>query len=494
MPHHCPLRASITFVSLFITLGCVTLPAINDLLTDEATPSSEVFESQSLATSTPTRPTDASFAGSFRLISSWFGKAVQSPGVMIRFPKDEVAAQKTREALEDLNAINYPYAILVENPHPESSIQSASFWVKAYDSLGKFLGEAGVTDYSVWSGDKIVISGENTILIPKETTISEMKYSDIQVIYREEEPSGSSGTNTDFSVDQVAFWPCSNEKVQAAALIQSHAQAPIIFPTFTAIAYDANGNIVGTGETTNGSYYMVPGQTYPVAIPVNITGSVVSVDFYPTLRDDSIQPGKPVKFSFPTVEDLGFSMHHGGAWYAAIVQNGNLLESTRKVGYLLVFYGADGVVASVVESWREFNFAEETWIIEGWAAIPCTPEIVSMSVLFVDSGEADPLPVDLAANPLSAQDAAFSLDSSGKGWDRVQVSVTNALNEAVLAEIAVVAYDANGRIIGGHQPLSDGLVTVPANGTISLDYESTLLDGTVKIVVYPMPWRWVSEE
>jgi hypothetical protein len=58
---------------------------------------------------------------------------------------------------------------------------------------------------------------------------------------------------------------------------------------------------------------------------------------------------------------------------------------------------------------------------------------------------------------------------------------------AVLAEIAVVAFVANGKIIGGHQPLSDGLVPVPANGTISLDYESTLPDGTVKIVVYPMP-------
>ncbi len=509
MQNHRPALKLIVIVLVFSILpGCISTPAVSITPFTAATstfqpinpgliaPVSDPTATGGSVIETPTSQAWVAEPKSFEIISAWHGKPVLSQTFMITYPlNDEVAAKKTIEAAESMQEASFRSVILVNNPFPGRPVQSAHFQATVYDEAGSVLGIAEVIDNSVCAQDTIVISGRGALLIPKGTTPGDVTFSDVQVEYGTAEPTDNQGVGDIFSVARVKFWPSAFVNGQVTALVQSHASAPITFPTITAFAFDAQGNLIGAGENVV-DYYWYPEEFYPVSFPIEVTGSneqVGRVEMCATLRSDSIHAERSDERVFPKVVEQGFTISETAMWYAASLRNAPELMATRRLDYLVIFYDAEGAVVNVIKDYFSSEFWHETWAITKNALLPAGYEqIASMEMIFIDldDGAIDAQPSPLPANPLRCENVIFTFDNTGDNWGTLSATVVNTAERNVYANFYALAYNTSGALIGGNDYMAaapgasypvDGY---PANGSTSITLRTRLPADTTSVALY----------
>ncbi|MGV8049202.1 MAG: hypothetical protein AB2L21_02440 [Anaerolineaceae bacterium] len=227
-----------------------------------------------------------------------------------------------------------------------------------------------------------------------------------------------------------------------------------------AVAYNANGEIIGGGNTY--AEFVPAEDKIGISIPSLVSGTAVRVEIYPWISAYSASLEGGSWWNNIKVENWNFAVTAD----RQIAGGAELINITDKVltgtYYIITVYDDQDRVCLVDKNFINFMLPGETlYFSPGILSSPPSSEPAHVDMLIIpgEFGE-----YDLAYNPLVTSQALLFADQDTL---TVQVSVLNNLNASIsTALITVVLEDEKGNIIGGGQAYASLL---PANSSAQVE-------------------------
>ena len=164
------------------------------------------------------------------------------------------------------------YGFIVENPNADQPFESSLYQVAAYDDSGTVVGTDNGYISLILGGQKLGVGG--TISVTHGTSATRLE---VQVL--KGDPS-STKTAQIFSTENVNFVPDSYFP-KVTGVVKNLTAETIDDVEVSAIAYDANGNIIGGGY---GYVDFVPANGQSAAeASVTVSGTPATVELYPNI-------------------------------------------------------------------------------------------------------------------------------------------------------------------------------------------------------------------
>ncbi|MFZ3070801.1 MAG: FxLYD domain-containing protein [Anaerolineaceae bacterium] len=227
-----------------------------------------------------------------------------------------------------------------------------------------------------------------------------------------------------------------------------------------AIAYNANGEIIGGGNAN--AEFVPPEDRIGVSVPVAITEVPARVEIYPWISSYSASLEGGSWWNNIKIEDWNFILtaDHQVAGGAILT---NITDRILTGSYYIITVSDEQDQVCLVEK-NFINYflpGEAQYFSPGVLTAPASssPTHVDLIVIPGEFGE-----YDLAYNPLVTSQSILLTDQA---TPTVRVTVLNNLNASISTVlVTTLLLDAQGTIIGGGQTYSGAL---PANSSLDVD-------------------------
>lgn len=164
------------------------------------------------------------------------------------------------------------FGFIVENPNPGLAVEDSRYQVAVYDANGTVIGTDSSYITVLFPGQKLGIAGQ--VFLPDGATAASI---DVQVKPGQYEPFDPVPTFTTENVQYVGdqYFP------KVTGIVKSPYQKDLEHIRVSAIAYDANGAIIGGGFTFLD--FVPAGGQAAAEVSVTTTGAPASVEMYPSI-------------------------------------------------------------------------------------------------------------------------------------------------------------------------------------------------------------------
>jgi hypothetical protein len=393
-----------------------------------------------VATPTAEAPTTTTDAQGLKLISKGFG-------------------QNKRSAVA---------AFVVENTNQNLAAERTAYQVAVYDKSGAVIkAESG---YMTLILPTQRIGEAVSLFLPEGAIIDHV---DVQIKPGNFQPTDAVDT---FTHDKVVLRPgLIGDRV--TAIIKSPFQRDFDEVHVAAIAYDAQGVIIGGGSDFVG---FVPAQGQ-AAVDIGVTTSkpAAKFDLFPSLSELSLL-GANVAAAPPGSQTLrltgkGYGQKGTSVSYAFLVENPNSSYSVERSRYQVAAYAADGTVLRTSSGFLTLLLPNQKSGEAGSLFVEGNAVVARLDVQ-IESGtytSSDPLPTFGSSN-VTFRPGTFSATVTGIVKSPYQKDVK-------LVQVAAVVYDQSGSIIGGGTTILD---FVPANGQAAVEVPVTVGKTPAKVELY----------
>jgi hypothetical protein len=373
------------------------------------------------------------------------------------------------------------YAFFLENPNSDLAVVDTQFQVVGYDASGSVLATANVEVPAIFPGERLALGGLSSLNVPENTQVDKLE---VQAS-REGEARRFEIQGSPFKTDKVSYFHTEYRDF-ASGLIQNLVEdGSLTHVAVTAIAFDANGKIIGAGSNNYVPFIPAGGQI-GVVIDMHMTTDDIPAQFelYPTLSYgwEVIKTAE----QGPTAEVIatGFSQEeYGSVNFAFIARNPSADKPVQYAQYQATAFDELGLVVAVSTGSVSLIFPGESLGLAGLMSAPEKKTVARVEVVFApppgdqyDSWNLEKL--GLKENPLTAEAPKYFDDRYNP---KVTGIVKNAYTKEVNANVTVVAYNAAGEIIGGGYTF----VTIPAEGQAAIEVYVRVSEKPDRIEVYP---------
>ena len=288
----------------------------------------------------------------------------------------------------------------------------------------------------------------------------------------------SPATPTSFNVVSSTFTHYQDGDLVTGELHNTSAQQ-INGVKVTALAFDANGQIVGAAESISDSYFIPASSTAPVALMITSTGTPVQAQLYATVSSFSPPPSDKDGLQPLQLVAAGFSQDPKCSTCltaAFIVQNLNTDQDIYAAPFMVAAYDASGALLAVITDYMApisdvFPGDKNGMVVAG--NIPNGTRIDHIHVLI---GQGKHKPVS-GPNPLVCDKPDFSANPYPSVSGLV---LNNGTKDAVGVNVYAILYDDKGTIIGGGRSVE----RIPANGKVTVAIQVIFVGVPVRVELY----------
>lgn len=343
------------------------------------------------------------------------------------------------------------YGFIITNPNPGIGLEDVGYQATGKDADGVIVATDSGSIPALFPGATIGIAGD--IFVEENVQVESI---DVQLSRGEAVPSEPI---PNFSAETVTYIP-DDYFSKVTGIIASPFSRQFDDVRVSAIAYDADDNIIGGGYTYV-SFVPANGTT-GVSVSVNVGGEVARAEIYPVVtflslfRDETVIPddGFPVEL----LSD-GFGQGEFSSSYGFEVRNPNETYAVEDSRYRVTVFGADDTVIDTDEGYAIWLLPGQTLGIGGDLSLAGDGAISRIETQFT--------PGDYVTNeellPFTTSDAAFAPGSFSSDVNGV---VTNPYSSEVTnLRVSALAFDEAGQIIGGGYTFLD---FVPGGGSANV--------------------------
>ena len=370
--------------------------------------------------------------------------------------------------VQEPERIEVAYAFHIENPNVDFGIQESEYQIAVYDSNGTVLG----TD-----------SGFINLVLPaEETAISSSVWLDEGLRAAEIEVQISSGEPV--ILDSIPALVIASPRYfdeefsqRATGVLESQFGEYLEDIIVTVIAYDSEGNIVGSGYTYVD--WIDPGESTGVETYMTTLGEVDSISMYPRTSYFSFEPSRGIlpegAANFELI-DFGHFQDEDGVTFGLVTQNPNPNFAIEDAKYSATAYANDGSVLFVDRGYFDLLFPGDQMVVGRFIFLDTDEEIarIDYRLRAGEFIETDPIPPFVADN-ISYLADEFSPTVTGEvlnpfSWDLEDIRVW------------AILYDEDDKIIGSGY---DFVEFIPANGSAATEIYVDGRPDPARVELYP---------
>ncbi len=360
------------------------------------------------------------------------------------------------------------YAFHIANPNADFGIQDSEYQIAVFDSNGTVL----ETDFGFI----------NLILPSEETAIGSSIWLDEGLRAAELEVQINSGEPV--ILDSIPALSIATSRYfdeefsqRATGILESQFGEYIEDIIVTVVAYDSEGNIVGSGYTYVD--WIDPGESTGVESYITAVGEVASISMYPRTSFFSLEPTQGIlpegAANFELV-DFGHFQDEFGVTFGLVAQNPNTNFAIENAKYSATAYANDGSVLFVDRGYFDLVLPGEQMPAGRFVFLDTEEEVANIEYRLRAGKfiETDPIPTFGAEN-ISYLADEFSPTVTGEvlnpfDWDLEDVRVW------------AILYDEDDNIIGSGY---DYVEFIPANGKAATEIYVDGRPNPARIELYP---------
>lgn len=365
---------------------------------------------------------------------------------------------------------NVGWAFIIQNPNSGLAVQSSQYQVAFSDASGTIIDTESGYVALLLPSEKTAVSGD--AYLPKGTTAAKM-----EVVFNQGKTSSLDAT-VPFTTDKVTYL-ADKYFPQVTGIVSSPYTRDLQDVRLSAVAYDANNKIIGSGYTYL-SFIPAKGSS---GVSMSMTSSATPdhVELYASISgltslEASASSSDASKALVLSKQGFGYSSDFGFLGYGFIVENPNANQAFEQSLFQVAIYDDSGVVIGTDDGYINLLSRGEKLGVGGDISIPdgLTPKQIVVQVLKGDTSS-------------SAAAQMFSTDNvkyvAGSYSSKATGSVKN-LTDKTLTDIRVsaIVYNEAGDIIGGGFGYLD---FVPANGQVAADVTITASGVPATVELYP---------
>lgn len=370
---------------------------------------------------------------------------------------------------EDMGENVVGYAFIVKNPNQELVFEKPQYQVTAYDEEGIVVATDSRDIGLLFPGQTLGIGGE---MFPDEG----VKVAKIEVQFINEGEVKASEPAPPFTVDDIAFQKHDYYTGVVTGKVTNLSDVDLSGLKVSAVIYDEAGNIIGGGWTF--MTCLAANNSAGLLIPVARNGEIASIELYPTLAKLQDDSGTPEGASDIQLLNFGYGQDNMDVGVGLLFKNPNGDYALEDSQYHVTLYSDEGAVLS----------ADGDFI----SGLLLPGQTVGLAVPF-HLPESDNIHVDHVAVQIKSggfveaktgpsftyENIAFQPDSD---WPTVTgVVVSPCTNDITNQEVSAIAYDENGKIVGGGNTYLD---FIPANGKAEVEVHVTVVGVPSKVELY----------
>ena len=325
------------------------------------------------------------------------------------------------------------YGMVIENPG-DTALVDSQYQVTIYDAEGTVLDTGQGYLALVLAGQKLGIAGS--------AYLNEGQVADMIEIVLESGEAAETDFNAPITTDQVIY--NEDEYISVAlGLVSNPFDLEVGNVDVWGIAYDAAGNIIGGGNNTLN--FITAGSSSGIALSITSKGTVARVEFSAALAnstpwDDS---SDRVGVEQVTLGNQGFGQKDTQVAYGALIQNASADSAAENIYLHITFFADNGDVVAVEDNYLQVILPSETQAIAGPTYLP---EGVTVGGIDIQYRVNLMVPVSdlpsLTSENVNYLDDDYSPKVTGQIVNPYDIKLENV-------QVVVIAYDADGAIIGG---------------------------------------------
>jgi len=382
----------------------------------------------------------------------------------------EAASTEGGLVLLDYNFTQSKYgggvAFLIQNTNTTSAIASAQFRVEAYDDADVVLDTSEGYINILFPGEKQAVFTD--LSIPDGKTITK-----VTVQIKQGDTTASEFSQNPFAAEKIIYQP-GDYSEYVTAVISNSSEQTMEDLEVVAVGYDDDGKIVGGGYT-----YLdfVHGKdTAGVQISYRGDQAPSTVEVYTSMSSLTSLKSTNQKETVKLV-DFGYGIQRQTVSVGFLVQNtesNSAIESTR---YIATAYDVDGYVLASSSGYIDVIFPDQTIAGATDILLPSGKIAEKIEVLILP-GSSEPVPS--SGYPFSVENVSYIAGGyTSKATGLVKSTLSNDVD---YVKVIAIAYDENGKIIGGGFTYLD---FIPANGESAVDVPITIGATPARIELYP---------
>lgn len=364
--------------------------------------------------------------------------------------------------IEDTSGV---FLFEVENTNPKHAIEDSQFQIAIYDAANTVL---DTNDNYI----PVILPGEKQFIAYYFYLEDNQVADHIEVQLRSGKAEEFDLANPVFSIDQVQFLP-DEYSPQVSGIINNNISNKISDLKVTAVAFDAQGQVVGGGYTYLN--FLGPNSKSAIGVNVKVNQEPARVELYTAVSSFSAFTEEDSTEAVLMLLDQGFIQGEYSAGAIFLVQNTSTDSVIEDSEYRAEAYDEAGTVLATDEGYIEAVFPGETLAIYTDLYLPDGATLANV-VIQLNQGEVGSLPYQ--ANPFSSTMVKYN---DGEYSDSVTAIIANS--DANLIEgpkVVAIGYDADGKINGGGYAYLD---FVPGQGQtgVSISYDGKEPPTTVSV-------------
>lgn len=359
------------------------------------------------------------------------------------------------------------FLFAVNNPNSGYAIESSEYQITIYDASGTVL--------STSSGYISLVLPEEKLFIAEDFYLEEGQTADrIEVQINSGSAKELELAEAPFSVDQVEFVP-DEWFPQVTGMVNNHLNRDVSEMRITAVAYDANGNIIGGGSTYLN--FLPPNGKSAVDISVTVDQTPAKVEIYPTVSGLSVFTEVESSEGGLILIDYGIVQSEYTSGVAFLIQNTNATSALESSEYRVEAYDEAGTVLDTEEGYINLVYPGEKQAVFTDLYIPTGAMIAKVEVQLK---QGDSTSTEFAQNPLTAEKISLQ---AGDFDENVTAIISNAAERAFEdLEVVAVGYDETGKIVGGGYTYLDFVHAEDSSG-VQISYNGDQEPSSIE--VYP---------
>jgi hypothetical protein len=350
------------------------------------------------------------------------------------------------------NAQEVGYGFLVKNSDPTYAYEYTEYKIAAYNAAGTVVETSSGYISLILPGQTLGIA--SSLYLSEGVTVSEIKFSLVPGT------PVDAGNSLPFTASQAVYYP-NDYYPEAMGLITNPYSQDITDLTVYALVYNSAGEIIGGGSTY--LYFILANRSTGVDVYVTSAGTVAYVELYPamtSLTDLTPTDTIPVDAQEPTLEKQGYGQNGTEVGYGLLIKNPNSTYAIEDSQYHITLFAADGTILATEEWYADLLLPNQTLGIGGDIYLNDATNVASIDVQF-KSGKFIATTITQA---FTSKNVAFLPDLY---YPKITGEIVNPFAKDLSSlEVAAIAFDAAGNIIGGGYTYID---FAPAESSIAVE-------------------------
>lgn len=329
------------------------------------------------------------------------------------------------------------FGFVVENPDTVNAVVNTEYTVTVFDGDTEIEADSGYLDY-VLPGQRLGVGG--SIFIP------EGRDADSIVVSLTDGEAVPADLDPGFTVTGITYYPDSLFP-SATGIISTSADYPLQDFEVFAVGYDESGAIIGGGYTFVS--FILPGGSTGVEVNVSSAEEPARVELYPVVTSLTVYGINDPLFDdalpLTIVQDgFGESSFEGELGWGFIAENPNTDLAAETTAYQVTAYADDNTVLGVYSSYISLLLPGERLGLGGSFYLPTGKRANRLEFEILGRYFSETL---VQADVLTSTVATFVADEFNP---RVTGTINNNVERDLSdVEVYAIAYNADGRIIGG---------------------------------------------